>query len=59
MTEPDSDPTPSNPLARAPRWLWLLLAVLTVLIAIRAGLPIALEQAIPWLAKREAGVATA
>ena len=41
-----------NPLARVPRWLWLSLAVL---IAIRTGLPIALEMAIPWIAKRETG----
>jgi hypothetical protein len=52
LTGPDSDSTPTNPLARVPRWLWLSLAVL---IAIRAGLPIALEIAIPWIAKRETG----
>jgi hypothetical protein len=53
LTEPDSEFTSTNPLARVPRWLWLSLAVL---IAIRMGLPIALEKAIPWFAKRETGV---
>ncbi len=52
MTEPDSDSSRANPLARILRspWLWLPLALL---IAVRALLPFALERAIPWFAKRE------
>jgi len=54
VTEPDSDSSRANPLARILRspWLWVPLALL---IALRAILPFALERAIPWLAKREAG----
>jgi hypothetical protein len=56
MVKPEPDSAITSALRRALRlrWIWLALALL---VAIRAGLPLALEAAIPWLAERNAGAA--